>query len=367
MPQPVLERVIDHLRLETAIGGYESAEFMREQLDNTYTSIANLIGANSDEIALVENATRAWDMAFYAINFQPGDRILTAKSEYFSNYIAYLQVAKKTGAIIDVIPNDEHGQVSVAALREMVDERVKLISISHIPTNGGLVQPAAEIGKIAKAHNILYLLDACQSVGQMPLDVEELGCDMLSATGRKYLRAPRGTGFLYVRQSILDQLEPPLLDGQAATWTSTNQYEMKPNAKRFENWERNIAGILGLGAAVDYAQALGLDVIWARVHALAEQLREQLAAIPAVTMRDLGQLRCGIVTFTVQGMDVAELKMALRAQKINVSKTTLFSTRLDMEARELSEMVRASVHYYNNAEEIGRFCQTVKAIITTQK
>ena len=362
-PQQVLDATIDYLQLEARIGGYEAAEQADEKIKHTYEAAASLIGCSSEEIALVESATHGWDLAFYSIPFQPGDRILTAMAEYGSNYIAYLQMAKKTGAIIEVIPDDEHGQLSITALREMLDERVKLIAITHVPTSGGLVNPAAEVGKIARQHGILYLLDACQSVGQMPLNVETLGCDLLSTTGRKYLRGPRGTGFLYVRRSVLEQLEPPFLDMRAATWTAPDRYEMCNDASRFESFESNLAARVGLGVAIDYAMQWGLEAIWRRVRDLAYTLRTQLSAIPGVIVHDRGIIQCGIVTFTVEDKDPDEIKQMLAQQQINVTVTRRRSTLLDLDARGLSSMVRASVHYYNAEEEIERFCQVIEKLL----
>jgi selenocysteine lyase/cysteine desulfurase len=284
-------------------------------------------------------------------------------AEYASNYIAYLQVARRTGAVVEVIPDDEHGQLSVDALRAAVDDRVKLIAVTHVPTNGGLVNPAAEIGKVAREAGVLYLLDACQSVGQLPIDVDAIGCDMLSATGRKFLRGPRATGFLYVRTSVLDRLEPPLLDMHAATWVEHDRYELRPDARRFENWETNYAGKIGLGVAIDYALTWGIGAIWERIQALAATLREGLRAIARVTVRDRGAVQCGIVTFTVDGCHPAAIQAGLAAQHINVTYSPATSTLLDMRARRLESVVRASVHYYNTEEEVDRFCTALRAVI----
>ncbi|MBW4508032.1 MAG: aminotransferase class V-fold PLP-dependent enzyme [Scytonematopsis contorta HA4267-MV1] len=362
MPTPVLEVTMGFLQLEAKIGGYEAAKLSQSTVERVYEAVGVLIGCERSEIAIIENATRAWDMAFYAIPFQAGDRILTSVAEYGSNYIAFLQVARRTGAIIEVIPNDEFGQVSITALKNLIDERVKLIAITHIPTNSGLINPAAEIGAIAKAAKILYLLDACQSVGQMPINVQEIGCDILSATGRKYLRAPRGTGFLYVRQGLIEQLEPPFLDCHAAHWVSKDEFKIRSDARRFENWETNYAGKVGLGVAVDYALAWGLDAIWTRVSHLASTLRESLGDIKEVKLQDIGLEKCGIVAFTINGKNPQDICHELSKLNINTSVSGASSTRLDMEERGLESVVRASVHYYNSLAEIEFFCEAVTRI-----
>ena len=356
-----LDATVDYLRLEAEIGGYEAAARANADLEGFYPAVATLIGAAPDEIAFIENATRAWDMAFYSLPFSAGDRILTCVSEYSSNYISYLQVAKKTGAEIVVVPDDAQGQIDLAALERAIDRRTRLISISHVPTQGGLVQPAEAVGRIANAASVPYLLDACQSVGQLPVDVGKIGCDFLSVTGRKYLRGPRGTGFLYARRATTAEIEPVFLDNHAAKWTTDNGYTLRSDARRFENWERYFAGVLGLKAAVEQADELGIDAIWARLHALADGLRARLAGLKGIALTDLGAVKGAIVTFAVAGADHVALRDALRAQAINVSVSTQFSSRLDLKSRGLVNVMRASVHVYNTEDELDRFVAALDA------
>jgi cysteine desulfurase / selenocysteine lyase len=359
-PTAVTDAVVGHLRLEAGIGGYEAAEAAAAEVANAYTAIARLIGCAPGEVAVVENATRGWDMAFYAFDFRPGDRILTIRTEYASNVIALLQVAARTGAVVEVIETDAHGLPSLDHLARELERGAALVAVTHVPTHSGLVNPAAEIGALTRAAGVPYLLDACQSVGQLPVDVAAIGCDMLAATGRKFLRGPRGTGFLYVSDRLVERLEPPFLDLHAATWTAPDAYEIRPDARRFETWETYYAGKIGLGVAVDYALGWGLDAIEERVTALADGLRERLGEVPGVRVRDEGVRRCGIVTFTVDGVPATEVSARLRAARINTSVSPMEYARFDLAARGLPDVVRASVHYYNTEDELDRLCAVLR-------
>lgn len=361
-PQVVVDTVIDHLRLEASIGGYEAAAEAGEAVEAVYDSLATLIGSSRHEIAQVESASAAWNAAFASIRFHPGDRILTARSEYPSNAVNLLIATERDGVEIVLIDDDEHGQVSVDALRDAIDERTKLIALTHIATSGGMVNPAAEVGRIAKDAGVLYLLDACQSVGQVVIDVAEIGCDLLSAAGRKFLRGPRGTGFLFVSERVVDQMRPPFIDTRSSEWTSPDSYEIAPAARRFEAFEHNVAVRLGLGVAARYAHTIGMPLIEERVVMLAELLRSQLAALPKVAVHDKGLRRCGIVTFGVEGVPAAHVHAALTAVKVNTSITSAAMAMYDFPQRGLDQLVRASPHYYNTDDELGLLIDVVASL-----
>jgi selenocysteine lyase/cysteine desulfurase len=359
VPRPVLDTVVDHLRREEQIGGYEAAEEAADRLEGVYSSVARLIGAGPNEIALAESGSRAWAMAVYSLPFVPRTRLLIGRTEYSGNVIALRQLARRNDLQIVVLDDDPHGQVDVEHLqRELERGNVAMVALTHVPMANGLVNPAAEVGRRCRAAGVMFVLDACQSVGQMPLDVQSLGCDVLAGTGRKFLRGPRGTAFLYVRASVLERLEPALLDGHSAVPTGAVGFEVRGDARRFESWESSAAGRLGLGRAVDYALALGLDAVQERVAGLAEQLRSELAAVPGVTVHDRGITRCGIVTFSVKGSDAGNIRTRLADHRINVSVAPVSSAWADSIRTGTQHgpdmVVRASVHYYNTEAEIQR-------------
>lgn len=354
-PAPVVDEVVGHLRRETEIGGYRAAAERRDDLDAGYGVMAELFGCRPSEVAFTDSATRSWLTAFDAVELREGDRILVTEVEYGGNAVPMLRRAEETGATIEVMPSDQHGQLDVEALT--LDERVKLISLVHVPTNGGVVNPVGEVTAKAREAGALVLLDACQSTGQ--LDLRGYDYDMLVCTGRKWLRGPRGTGALVVRDEARKKLRPRLMDHSAAEWTALDRYEPRDDARVFELWEFSVADRLGLIAAARYALDRGVDVIEAEVADRAKRLRDGLRAIPGITVRDLGERQSGIVTFTSEHVPALELKDRLWAENVAVTVSLRASTMIDMTKRGLDEVVRASPHYFVTPEEIDQALERI--------
>lgn len=351
-PQVVLDAQIGHLQAEAVMGGYEAAAAALERCDSVYDSIGALIGARPHEIARMEHATAAWNAAFWSVPMAPGQHIVVHDHEYGANVVAFLVAAQRRGIVIDRVLNDSSGQVDVAAIADRLDRLdVALVSLTHIPTNGGLVNPAAEVGALTRAAGVPFLLDACQSVGQRRIDVAEIGCDLLSATGRKYLRGPRGAGFLYVNDAIADRLEPTQPDHHGAVLVAADRFEWRGRARRFEQWEHSVAGWLGLGAAVDHALGWGIDRIETTVTERAEQLRALLTDV-GFTVYDEGEQRCGIVTCATDAVVSGELQRLLARSGINTTSTSEESSRWDVERRDLPTLLRLSVHYTTTVDEL---------------
>jgi selenocysteine lyase/cysteine desulfurase len=366
-PAIVTDTMVSHLRLEEAIGGYEAYSQARDRVAGVYASVGALVNAPIERVALVESATVAWDRGLQAIAFsdplEAGDRMLVSGSEYASNVLPLLQLARRTGASVEVIPDGADGSVDVEAMGDMLDERVRIVSVNHAPSQNGLVNDVVAIGDMLRMHGspAWYLVDACQSVGQLPVDMGRIGCDVLSATGRKFLRGPRATGFLVVSQRMLDDLEPFPLDLHAATWTTLDDYELAEGAARFESWEKAYAALLGMGAAIDYALACGIEPLADRIGLLAQRARAGLAEIPGVTVRDRGSVQSGIVTIRVD--DPAGVVAGLRGRGINTSLSTPDYSRIDFGRDQAPGLVRISPHAYNTEAEVDRAIATIAELV----
>jgi cysteine desulfurase / selenocysteine lyase len=363
MPVPVLDAVIGQLRREALEGAMEAGAAVAERVEAARGSAARLLGATPGEIAFATSGSAAWGLAFASLGpLRAGDRILVGRQEWGGNLATMRRAAERAGAQIETIPCDEAGQVSAAALAEQLDERVRLVALTWLPANGGLINPAAAIGQVTRRAGVPYFIDAGQALGQVPVDVAALGCDVLKGAGRKYLRGPRGTALLYVRESFLPHCEPPYLDVVSAPWTAAEHQALRPDARRFETSELPVALLLGLSAAIDYALALGIPSIRRRIDALATDLRERLASIPGVTVRDLGIERSGLVSFTREGMEASEIKARLACQNIAIGANGIAYTPLDMRARGLTAIARASVSYFTSDDEIDHLVNSLRGL-----
>ncbi|QUX26824.1 aminotransferase class V-fold PLP-dependent enzyme [Nocardiopsis akebiae] len=359
-PDVVVEAVVDHLRLEARVGGYAAAERAQAGVEGFYTAVARLVGARPEEIAFAESATRAWELAFGSVVFAEGERVLTTASEYPSNALGMVKAARERGVRVQVVPDDADGVMDVGALeRELARGGVRVVALNHMPTHNGLVNPAERIGALCRRFGVLFVLDACQSAGQWDLDVERLGCDVLAVTGRKFLRGPRGTGFVYARSGA-DLGEPPVVDVTSAHWEGRG-YRVREDARRFESFERNVAGQIGLGVAVDYALAVGMEPIRERVGALAEQARDRLGRLAGVRVLDRGRVRSGIVTFAVEGVAAEGVRAALGEAGVRVSVSRLWNQVWEPGVG-VDEAVRASVHYFNTEAEVEALADAVKGL-----
>jgi selenocysteine lyase/cysteine desulfurase len=362
-PTPVLETVLGHLRREAEVGGYEAHDERQADIDAGYHVFAELLGCRADQIAFTDSATRSWLAAFDALPLAAGDRVLVGEVEYGGNAIPLLMRAEAVGATVEVVPSDADGTFSADALADMLDERVKLVSVVHVPTNGGVVADVRRISDAAHAVGALVMLDACQAVGQLVVDAEALDVDIVTGTGRKWLRGPRGTGFLAVRDRAAAVLRPKLADLHGGTWTGPATYDLRHDARVYELWEFDFAARLGMIEAARYLLALGQEAVEEAVAHRAAYLRSGLAEIPGVTVHDLGVRKAGLVTFSVAGRSAAEVQAELAAQKVTVTRSGRSSTYLDMARRGLEEIVRASPHYFVSEDQLDVALEAVAGLV----
>jgi len=363
-----LATVVAHLELEATTGGYEAAAAVSDRVAGVAAAAATLLGAGPDEVALTGSDTEGWTKALWGLalggGLPAGRRILVDRQSYDSHYLGLLQVVAVTGATIDVVPAVADGTIDLEALAaELAVGDVALVSSTHVGTHRGLVNPVEEVGDRCRAAGVLFFLDACQSIGQLPVDVGRIGCAVATGTGRKWLRGPRGTGLLYVRSDLVESLRPIGIDGSSARWEDAGRYRLSPGVARFMPFESPVALHLGLGTAVDHTLALGIDAIAAAVGRIAEHLRGELSSVDGVEVHDGGARRSGIVTFTAAGSTPDGVKAAAAAAGVNVSVTEAGAARFDMGGPRPEAVVRASPHYVTTEEECARLVEVVARLV----
>jgi selenocysteine lyase/cysteine desulfurase len=365
MPQPVIHAIQEHIELEGNIGGYEASEYKQKAIGEFYHVAGNLLNTKPGNIAFTANATDAFARALSSVPFKKGDIILTSNDDYISNQINFLSLAKRFGVVIKHIKNLPKGGIDLDDLDKQLKKlNPKLLSITHIPTNSGLVQPVEEIGSIVKKYETLYLLDACQSVGQKELDTEKLHCDFLSVASRKFLRGPRGAGFLYVSdKALVLGLEPLFIDMRGSEWTEKDVYVPRIDASRFEDWELACALLLGTMVSIRYCLKIGLDRIWGRIQYLAAYARAKLHEMKRVRLLDEGRELCSLITFTIQGFDAEMIKVGLAKKKINVVISYRNFAVIDFDKKGVQWAIRISAHYFNIESEIDFFIEQLNLLI----
>jgi len=365
MPRPVIDAITDHVRLESEIGGYEAADLRADEVGRGYEHLAELVGAQARNIAVVANATAGFVQALSSFDFTPGDVIVTTRCDYTSNQIQYLALSTRLGVEV-VHANDlPEGGVDPDSVRAIVqDRRPKLVAVSWIPTNSGLVQDVESVGLVCEEAGVPYIIDACQAVGQIPIDVARLRCDYLSATARKFMRGPRGIGFMYASDRALERGDHPLfVDMRGARWVITRAYEVAPTARRYEDWEFPYALVLGQAAAARYALDVGVETARSRAWGLAARLRTALGSIPGVRVHDRGATPCAIVTMTADGRHADPIVRALKDRRINTVSSLREFGIYDFDAKGIETAVRLSPHYYNTDAEVDEAVEAVRGIV----
>lgn len=361
MPKPVVERMVEYLYEEQELGGHTTAEKNIEPINAFYEQAAKLINSKPSNIAFTNSATDGYAKALSSISFKDGDCIITTNDDYISNHIAFISLQRRYRIKVIRAVNMPDNELDLAYFEHLIQKhRPKLIAVTHIPTNSGLIQNVKGVGKLCKQYDILYLVDACQSVGQLVVDVTKMNCDFLTATGRKFIRGPRGTGFLYVSDHVLAQKMAPLfLDSNGAEWTAFDDYQLSETAKRFEFFERSNASLLGLTEALKYANAIGMVNIENYNRKLSEMLRSHLLD-NGFRILDKGNQLSSIITFCEQDGKIDTIQKIIKENNIIFKVNNKNGALIDFTLKNVDQAIRLSPHYFNTMEEIEKVSAMLK-------
>lgn len=366
MPTVVTETMMSYLQEEARVGGYKiglSCQ-VQEAIHQFHVEVGKLLNCESRNVAYVSSATDGYAQALASIPWENGDVIITTDDDYISNHAQFWRLKKMHGITLMRVSNTNEGDIDLKHLARMVEQhKPRLVSVTHIPTNTGKVLDVYGVGGICGTHDILYIVDACQSAGQMPLDVVKMRCDFLVASGRKFLRGPRGTGFLYASDRVLERGYAPLrIDSRGAVWESDDQFSLRDSALRYELWEQSYANYLGFAAAIRYANEIGLDVIERYNATLLRSLRTSLSSMANVRLLDHGDRLGSICTFNIEGKSQQEIQLALDANEVYYSISSRESALIDFDKKGLAWAIRLSPHYFNTVADMENACQIVSKI-----
>ncbi|MEW6592755.1 MAG: cysteine desulfurase [Candidatus Hadarchaeota archaeon] len=361
-PEPIIAAMLEYFReygVNVGRGLYRATRKATEVFEGARENVAKVINAAPDEIAYTKNTTEGINIVAQGLGLKRGDKVVTTILEHHSNLLPWQRLQDR-GVELEVIGATSECLLRPEDLEAAIDKNTRLIATHHISNSIGSVQPVREIGKIAREHEILFLLDAAQSVGHMPVDVKKIGCDFLSAPGHKGLLGPQGTGFLYFRKDIGKKLKPLLVGGGIVLDAETHRAELTEPPEIFDAGTPNIPGVIGLGRACDYVLEIGVEKIEAQEKKLTE-IMMKIKEFPNVAVYGPPSIesRGGVVSFNIKGLGFHDVAAMLDELEKIAIRSGNHCAQPTMKHLGIGGTARASVHYYNLEEEVSKFVEAV--------
>ncbi len=367
-PKQVIEAIVEYYEKYTANvhrGIYRLSQEATTLYENSREKIARFIDASPDEIVFVKNATEAINIVAYGLDWSPGDEVITTVMEHHSNLVPWQMLRDRCGVKLRFLDITNDGLLALDKLPELITERTRLIAIGHVSNVLGTINPIEEVARIARKNGILLLVDAAQSVPHMPIDVRRIGCDFLVFSGHKML-GPTGIGCLYVRRGVEDLIEPVLGGGEMIRRVSLERATWNDMPWRMEAGTPNVAGAIGLAAAVDYLLKLGMDNVKSHEDRLTEYALKRLNEFDDVSIYGPMDVRrrSGILSFNVDNVDPHDVALLLDELE-NIAVRSGVHCAEPLHARlGLPGTVRASFYIYNTMEEIDLLCDTIGRVVS---
>ncbi|MBA5777328.1 aminotransferase class V-fold PLP-dependent enzyme [Stappia sp. F7233] len=357
--QRVHDAIKAHLELEARSGSTEAMNAVSSKLEQLYSAVAAFVGGTADQMLVADSHTNAWQRPFLAVDLKPGDVVLVGSSEWGGNLSMIHHTCRRTGASYKVVPDDASGRMDLRTFESALkDKRVKLVCTTWVAATSGQVNPVEEIGELMRQTEALHFVDGAQAIGQFPVDIRNLNCDLLTVSARKFVRGPRGTGFAWISKRFLNEYKPLGVDQFAAPWENDAPH-LRGDARRFETGESNYAARLGLLSALELILTRDISADFTVIKELAAQARARLSSTEGITVLEGNEGSCGLVTFLADGVAPAKIAADLRQSRINISAPTTRYGPLYMAARGWNAINRLSPHAFNTADEIDKACDAI--------